>query len=138
MMKDKFEGFGAAMGPGDGGDPPDSAEDRALWQLMGVLEDEKPAADFVDRVRDQILTVPRHMVPWYRRSWVPAAAAVLMVAIALPFLLKGKGNEIDQPNPKQGSQYQSVVDLLDGLSDSDVLALETSEEEIVQADYFGR
>ena len=137
MMTKKIEGFSASMGPGDGDGDFDSADDRALWQLMGVLEDIEPSSDFMGSLRREFDCAPVVARPWYRRSWIPAAAAVLMVAIAIPFAMKG--HDSDQPSTTSGdvAEYQGVMDILDGLSDADVLALEANEAESIQADWFG-
>ncbi len=117
---------------------PGSPEDQALWQLMGILEDEAPSADFVDRVCRQVQKKVVHR-PWYRRSWVAAAAVIMLVVTIWP-LLGGPGGDRSGPLPDNGNsarEYQGVVELLDGLSDVDVLVLEAAEEESIQTDWFG-
>ncbi len=137
MMTEKFGGFGASMGPGDGDGVKDSVEDQALWQLLGVLDDVEPSSGFAERLKRGLKAEPIAVRPWYRRGWIPAAAAVLMIAIAIPFALDGnKGKEVS-PTIDDVAEYQGVMDLLDGLSDADVLVLEANEAETVQTDWFG-
>ncbi|MFT7616549.1 MAG: hypothetical protein ACI97A_000173 [Planctomycetota bacterium] len=136
-MTKKQNGFGASMGPDDGESIKDSAEDQALWQLMGVLDDVKPSSDFIRSLTEQT-TRPIALRPWYRRGWVPAAAAVLMIAITIPFALESKSGSTKNPDKAQNvAEYQGVVELLGGLSDADVLDLDANETESVQADWFG-
>lgn len=113
-------------------------EDQALWQLMGVLEDEEPRSTFVQNVQDQAHAMPASSAPWYRRTWVPAAAAAFLFAIAIPFALdKEPNNDRPQETLNSAAEYQGVVEMLGGLSDADVLGLHATEAEEVQADWFG-
>lgn len=137
MMTEKFDAFGASMGPDDGERQPDSAEDKALWQLMGLVDDVTPSPDFVDSVRRRIEAEARVTQPWHKSRWIPAAAAAILLAVTIPFAIDGSSST-DQGAPEGNvAEYQGVVDLLDTLSDTDLLALEASEEESVQADWFG-
>ena len=123
------------------------AEDDALWELLGVVEDAPPSRDFVARTlaRTREDVAPQGTLrrgPW---AWWGGGAVAAAALIGAVMVFGGNGDAGDpttDPARHGGSvakneDISDVVDLLRNLNDTDLLALEADAAEAVQDEYLG-
>lgn len=129
-------------------------DDEALWGILGVLEEDAPAATSPEFVRSTLAKVQSResTIPsgWslFRRPvlWVGSglAAAALIAAVTLwPFgqepqqLPSNDGNKMAEQSPSDMKELQDVVKRLSAIEDSAWLGLDVASAEADDVAWFG-
>lgn len=100
LLKDDFDG-----------QSPD-AESRAILRQLYALEEVAPPPDLTERIMCRIAEEQKAPlpgpVPLFKR-WAPVAAAVLLIAVAVPVLLKPQHSEIAQEDVNKHTKPVAVA-----------------------------